>query len=267
MKRGLDAFSPLQIAALRISIAGLVMLPLVIGKAKEIPRDKWKYIFAIGLLGNAIPAFLFPLAETQISSASTAILNVISPVFTLLLGLFFFGFTFKTRQIYGVIIGFAGALVLLLMGGGELDFGKHISYSMLVVIATVLYGLTTNIMKRHLNEISALYATGFALLIVSVPYWIYLLGFSDIYTTFETQPKAWASLGYISILAALGTSLALFLFYQLVQRTSTIFSASVTYMIPIVALGWGLLDGETINFWEVMGMIVIMAGVYLVNSK
>lgn len=267
MKRGLDAFSPLQIAALRISLAGLVMAPLVMGSVKKVPKDKWKFIFMIGLLGNAIPAFLFPLAETQISSASTGILNVISPVFTLLLGLWFFGFSFSNKQIYGVILGFLGALVLLLMGGGELDFGKHISYSMLVVAATVLYGLTTNIMKRNLNEVSPLYATGFALLFVSIPYWIYLLGFSDIQQVMETNPQAWASLGYVSILAIMGTSLALFLFYQLVQQTSTIFSATVTYLIPIVALGWGLLDGETINFWEVIGMLVIMSGVYLVNSK
>lgn len=267
MKRGLDAFSPLQIAALRICIAGLVMLPFVWGKAKQVSQKAWPYILIIGIIGNAIPAFLFPLAETKINSSSTGILNVMSPVFTLVLGLTFFGFRFKTKQIYGVFLGFIGAIILLSMGGGELNMGSHINYSLLVVFATVLYGLSTNITKKYLQETSPIFASGFALVFVSIPYWIYLLGFSDIEQVFATSEYAWASLGYISILAALGTSLALVLFYYLVQQTDTLFSSSVTYIIPMVALGWGLLDGEIISPWELLGMLVIMVGVYLINSK
>ncbi|MDW3650247.1 MAG: DMT family transporter [Bacteroidia bacterium] len=267
MKRGLDAFTPMQIAALRITIAGLVMVPFILGKAKNVPKKAWPFILIIGILGNAIPAFLFPLAETKINSSSTGILNVMSPVFTLILGVMFFGFRFKKTQNYGVFVGFLGALILLLMGGGEVNVEEHIFYSLLVIFATVLYGLSTNITKRYLQEVSPIYASGFALVFVSIPYWIYLLGFSDILSVFQTNEYAWASLGYISILAALGTSLALVLFYYLVQQTSTIFSASVTYIIPIVALAWGLLDGETFSPWELFGMFVIMLGVYLVNSK
>ncbi|RMG55386.1 MAG: EamA family transporter [Bacteroidetes bacterium] len=266
MKRGLEVFTPLQVAALRLVIAGGVLFPLVWNKARRLSRREWTAALTVGLVGNAIPAFLFPLAETQINSATAGILNALSPLFVLVLGLSFFGARFSGRQTLGVLIGFAGALVLVLGGQGPISTGGRVGYALLVVLATVGYGLSTNLMKRYLNETPALLASGFALFGASLPYLLYLIFFSGLGKTMA-QPGAWMSLSYIAILGAVGTAAALIVFYRLVQLTDPIFSSSVTYLIPLVALGWGLLDGERLEPLQFVGMAVILAGVYLANRK
>ena len=265
--RGLEAFTPLQLGAIRIVIAAAVLLPFVIGKAKKVKKTEWKFILLIGLLGNGIPAFLFPLAETRITSASAGILNMLSPLFVLVLGLLFFGFAFTRRQSLGVVLGLIGVLVLLSAGGQDVDLFEHISYSMLVVLATLGYGLSTVMIKKYLNETPPILASGFGLLSVAVPYLIYLLTISDISTVFAENPLAWESFVYVFILGSLGTAVALIMFYSLLQRTNPIFSASITYVMPIVALMWGLLDGEQIGVMQLLGMGIIFIGVFLANAQ
>ena len=202
--RGLDAFTPMQIAALRMIIAGLSLLPFVVGKMRKVKREEWKYIILMGITGNAVPAFLFPLAETKINSATAGILNVLSPIWVLVLGTLFFAFSFSRRQFLGILLGFAGVVSLILLGNEELAFFENVAYSLLPVLAAMGYAVSTIIMKKYLNQTPSRIASGFALLIVSIPYLIYLIGFSDILGVLQTHPKAWASLGYISILAVFG---------------------------------------------------------------
>ncbi|MDX2245578.1 MAG: EamA family transporter [Bacteroidia bacterium] len=266
IKRALIAFNPFQIAGLRMVIAAIILLPFVVGKAKKLTRNEWRYVMVVGLIGNGIPAFLFPLAETHINSATAGILNALSPLFVLLIGFILFNFRFSTQQVVGVILGLAGAMILILSGEKEINLLENTFYTFLVIIATVLYGFTTNIMKRHLNHTPSVLASGFALLTISVPYSIYLL-FSGLPEVFATHEHAWASLGYVSILSALGTAVSLVLFYRLVQMTGPIFASSVTYFIPVVALMWGLLDGERFSMIQFAGMGVILVGVYLANRK
>lgn len=268
IKQGLTAFTPFQIAGLRILIAGLVMLPFIVGRAKEVKAHEWRYILLVGLIGNAIPAFLFPYAETVLNSATAGILNTLSPLFVLLLGIMFFGLQPNLSQRLGMLVGFVGAIVLILGSGQEIDFWSNAFYSFLVVIATIGYGLSTNIMKRYLNTTPSLLATGYALFAMAIPYSIYLVGFSGIGEVFrEAGDTVWIAFGSVAILAALGTALALVCFYRLVQITGPIFSSSVTYVIPIVALMWGLLDGETIYPTQYVGVALILGGVLLTNRK
>lgn len=267
IKRGLEVFTPMQIGALRMSIAAVVMLLFVWPHLLKLPRRTWAAVAVIGVTGNAIPAFLFPLAETRISSAGAGILNALSPLFVLVVGLLFFGFRSSTRQVVGVFIGFLGALLLILAGQGEINLGEHVSYSLLVVVATVGYGLSTNIMKKYLNDTPALVASGAAIFCAALPYSVYLLFFSGVGHTVTSTPSGWTGLGYIFILAVVGTALASALFYRLIQLTDPIFSASVTYFIPIIALGWGLLDREQLRLPQFVGMGIILLGVYLANRK
>ena len=263
IKRGLDSFSPQQVAAMRIIVAAMVLLPFVLRVSnKRISRQEGIAILMNGIFGNAIPAFLFPLAETHINSASAGVLNTLSPLFVLTLGVLFFGLAVTHIQIIGIVVGFGGATMLVLFGAEEVNMAQHIFYAFMLVLATVGYGLSTNIMKRYLNHTSPILATGYGLLAVSIPYSVYIL-FLDIPKVFDTDPLAWQSFTYVVILGAVGTALALVLFYRLVQLTEPIFSSSVTYVIPIVALLWGLLDGETFSFLQLMGIFVILIGVYL----
>ncbi|MEO0473216.1 MAG: DMT family transporter, partial [Bacteroidota bacterium] len=158
--RGLDVFSAWEVGAIRLVIAGLVMLPLVIHRIKEVPREKWKYIISIGILGNALPAVLFPLAELHINSASAGVLNSLSSVFTLVLGMLFFGLQFTRFRVLGVFIGLIGAAALILGGSEKLDAHEHIPYALLAVVATIGYGLSTNIIKKYLQDVPTLLASG-----------------------------------------------------------------------------------------------------------
>lgn len=268
IKQGLASFSPFQVAALRIVIAALVMLPFTIGRSKEISRVEWRFILIVGLIGNAIPALLFPYAETVLNSATAGILNTLSPLFVLLLGVFFFQLKPSSSQRTGMLVGFSGAVVLVLASGQEIDFWSNAFYSFLVVIATICYGLSTNIMKRYLNTTPSLLATGYALMAMAIPYLVYLLFFSDVAEVFALDERSvWLSFASIAILAALGTALALVCFYRLVQITDPIFSSSVTYVIPIIAMMWGLLDDEKIYPAQYLGMALILSGVFLTNRK
>lgn len=263
MKRGLESFSPLQIAGLRILIAGLVMVPFLVGKAKQMSRKDWIFVALVGVFGNGLPAFLFPMAETQINSATAGILNSLSPLFTLVLGILFFRLPFSGIRSLGILLGFLGALILVLTGETELNLWQHLSYASLVVIGAAGYGLSTNLMKSYLNELPSLLASGFALLSVAIPYGLYVVFFSGVPQILMEQEGAWISLGYIVLLGSVGTSLALIWYYRLLRMTDPITSSSVAYVIPVVALFWGLLDGEQMNAAQFGGMAVILAGVFL----
>lgn len=267
MKKGLEAFSPMQVAALRIVIASLSVLPFILHRIKDVPPKSWRYILLVGVIGNGIPAFLFPLAEKYIDSGTAGVLNSLSPLFVLIFGLLFFNLEVKLRQAIGISLGFAGALLLTMMRGGEFDPFDNLFYSGMVVLATMGYGLSTIMMKRYLNETPSTLASGFALSFVAIPYAAYLLFFSDIGPIFTEDSLAWASFGYIALLGAIGTALSLILFYQLIQMTDAIIAASVTYLIPLVALGWGLIDGEAFTLGQFVGILVILIGVWLVNRK
>ncbi len=266
MERGLLAFSPLQVAALRIVIAGLVLLPFLLTSLRKVKKEAWPYILLVGLIGNAIPAFLFPLAETVITPGSAGILNTLSPVFALVVGVLLFGFQFSSRKVWGILISFAGALILVLAGAQEIDLLTHLAYSGLVVLATLGYGFSVNLIKKYLQEVSALHISTLALLAMAMPYGLYLLFGTDVGQILTEHPQGWSSLGYIAILAALGTSIALILFNRLVQLTDPVISASVTYLIPMVAVGWDLVAGISLFPGQWLGMGIVLLGVWLVNK-
>ena len=267
MKKGLLAFSPLQIAGLRLVSAALTLLPFVLRKLKRLSQVEWRVILVVGIVGNGLPAFLFPLAETHINSASAGILNGLSPLFALLLGQLVFQFRFSQAQNLGVMIGFIGAVILVVSGGGEVDFFTHIQYSMAVVLATVGYGLSTILIKKYLNNTPPILSTGLAFCMMALPYGLYLLFFDDLGEVFASNPYAGQALIYVLLLGSGGTALAVYLYYRLIQMTDPIVASSVTYLIPLVALAWGLLDGESFTWGQALGMGIVLVGVYLANRR
>lgn len=267
MKQALVAFNPLQVASLRAVIASLTLAPFFVAGWRTVPRDKWKYLFWVGMFGNGIPMFLFPLAMTRLAGGTAGILNSLSPVFTLVLGAIFFGFALSWQKVLGVALGFGGATMLILLGSGELSWSGQAGYGLLVVACAVFYGLNVNIMKRHLSGMRPLVLTASALITIMLPYSIYLLGFSGIGEVFANEPKVWSSLSAVLVLGAMGTAISTVMFYRMIQLTDPMFSVSVTYLMPIVALMWGVLDGEGIHASQLAGMAVILTGVWLVNRR
>ncbi|MEO5644000.1 MAG: DMT family transporter [Bacteroidia bacterium] len=271
MKRGMDAFSSSQVASLRIFIAFLFLLPIAHRHIKKSLFPLLPGFAGMGIFGNFIPAFLFTKAETMISSALTGMLNSLTPVFALVLGVGIFKNKVKAIQVIGLLIGFGGAIGLLSLGKGSVAGVPESMHEVfvggsLVVLATFFYGLSVNIIKAKLNGVNSITATVFALCIIGPMAGIYLFT-TDFIHRMQTMPEAWESLGYICILAIFGTAISVIVFNLLIKETGTLFASSVTYFIPIVAMCWGAFDGELISIFHILFIFVILGGVWLVNKK
>jgi drug/metabolite transporter (DMT)-like permease len=271
IKRGLftsdgqELFSPLQVGAMRIVIAALFMLPIVLKSFKKLKNGKFKYLLAVGVFGNGIPAFLFALAQTEIPSALAGMLNALVPIFSMMIGLAFFKIRIKLLQASGVIIGLGSAIGLVL-SGGEMDGNMHLGYALLVVGATICYAISLNVIKQFLYEESAIAITGLALVLVS-PVGLAILLSTDFFNTINEIEGAGTGIGSISILAILGTAIALMVFNKMVKETTTIFASSVTYLIPLVAILWGLADGETLSIGQISCALLMLGGIFLINRS
>ncbi|MEP7169396.1 MAG: EamA family transporter [Bacteroidota bacterium] len=266
MKRGLQSFSPDQVAATRMLVSFLSLFPFVIYRIKKIEKKYFKYIFTIGLLGNGIPAFLFTHAQTHIASAMAGMLNSLTPVFVVIVGSLFFGSVFKASHIFGVIIGLAGAVALILINSKGKITGTDNAYGLLIVVATISYAFSVTIMRRFLQTLDAVLITGFALFITGIPSGIFLFT-TDFTQRLQTVPGAWTNLFYVILLGLFGTAVSTILFYKLVKISNALYASSVTYIIPIVALLWGIFDGETLGIHHFLAMSGILFGVYLINLQ
>lgn len=263
MKEGLYVFNQWQVAALRIAIAGLVLLPFIRFKSLNISKRDWPMLFISGLLGNFIPAFLFTAAQTQISSSLSGALNSLTPLFVLLVGLLFMGVKFNRYKLYGVILGLIGALMLLFSHGLN-TAESDLQYSFLVVLASLCYGTNVNIIKYKLGHYAPFLVAAVPLAMMAVLA-LAVLFISGI--EFSANQAIYRATGAIALLAVFGTSLSLILFNRLIQRTNAVFASSVTYLIPIVALGWGWIDGESIGIWQIIGLLVVLAAIRIVNRS
>jgi len=266
IKKGLIGLTPLQLGALRIVFSAIFIFIFGFNTLKTIPRDKWKWLIISGFIGTFFPAFLFAFAETEIDSSIASILNSLVPLNTILLGFAVFKITSTKRQIIGVLVGFFGT-ALLIGSGAQLNPDQNYMYAGLVLISGVLYGANVNIIKRYLQDVKAIgIAFGnFAAIIVPA---LIVLSFTNFFTSETVQnPIVITSIGYIVILSAFGTALAKVLFNKLVQMATPVFASSVTYLMPVVAVAWGILDGEGFNVWQVFATLLILIGVYLANRR
>ena len=267
MKQGLKAFSSDEVAGLRITIASAFMLPFLIKHYKIDLKTNLKGLLLMGVFGNLIPAFLFTKAETQISSSLTGMLNALTPMFTIMIGMIAFNHKITKPQIIGVLVGFVGAIALVALGDSkENDQTKNITYSLLVAAATLCYAISVNGIKAYLGHVNSLTATVWSFTLIGPIAAIYLFGFTDVINHATHSPEAMSSLGYISILAIVGSALSVVVYNTLIKLSGTVFAASCTYLIPIVAIGWGLFDDEVINLFQVLAVIVIIAGIWMINS-
>ena len=264
MKKGLEVYDPVQVATLRIAITAVAMFPFLLIRWKEVPGDKVKYIVLQALFGNFIPAFLFTAAQRHIDSSMAGILNSLSPVFVLLLGILFFSTGFSWLRVSGMIIAFSGSVLLLLFQNGH-GITSNSMYGWLIVLATCCYGISANIIKRYLADVLPVTINAVAFSFMLIPALI-ILGFTDLSPAVQAGSRAYTALGYIATLGILGSGLASVLYFRLIHNTTALFASSVTYLVPVVALFWGFLAGEPIGWPDYAGMVLILCGVYLVGK-
>jgi drug/metabolite transporter (DMT)-like permease len=265
MKRGLEVYNHTVVAALRISISFIVLIPFAISHLKKIEKRYWKYLVASGFLGNGIPAFLFTFAQTEISSSLSGMLNSLTPIFALVAGVLLFKQSAKAAQIIGVLVGLTGATGLILSNGLDVN-GSNLSYSFLIVLATICYALSVNIIKIHLKEINSTAITALAFLCIG-PFTIGYLFTTDFIAISQSSPFALDAILYIVLLAIFGTAISVILFNMLIKKTTTLFASSVTYLIPIFAIMWGVIDGEALNWKHFLNIIIVLFGIYFINKK
>ena len=265
MKKALIGLTPIQLGALRIIITAIFLLLIGFKSIKKIQKHQWKYIAYTAVLGTFFPAFMFAFAVSYLDSSIVAILNSLTPFNTLIFGALVFGFAFNRKQLIGILIGLIGTVILILKGA-NLNPDQNYWFAFLIFIASIGYAFNVNMIKKHLNEVSALSITAgnFVLMIIPASIILFCTGF---FTTFEMTKPNMSSLGYITILAVLGTGIAKVLFNKIVQMSSPIFASSVTYLIPLVAVTWGIIDGENLSAIQAIAGIIILIGVYLVNKN
>ena len=266
IKKALIGLTPFQLGALRTIITALFLFVVGFNRIKTIKRKDWKWIVISGFLGSFIPAFLFAIAETEIDSAVTSILNSLVPLNTILMGFAVFKIASTKRQVLGVIIGFVGTAILILEGA-ELNPHQNYLYAGFVIISTLMYAANVNIIKRYLQDVKPLTIAVGNYVPIVIPALIILI-FTDFFNDANfSKPDFKISIGYVIILSFFGTAMAKVLFNNLVQISTPVFASSVTYIMPIIALIWGLLDEETFSSLQGFATIVILAGVYLANKK
>ena len=266
MKKALLGVTPIQLGALRMIFTAIFLLSVAFPSLKKIKKKHYKYIVYTSLTGTFIPGFLFAFAITTIDSSIVAILNSLTPFNTLIFGATIFGFVLKRSQLYGILIGLVGTLILIL-NGAALNPNQNYWYAFLIIIGSIGYALNANMIKKYLNDLDALAITTGNFLLLLVPATI-VLGFTDFFDTFDFKDEVLLqSLGYLLILSIVGTGIAKTIYNKLVQISDPVFSSSVTYLIPLVAIFWGVLDGEKLSLLQIFAGVVILLGVYLVNKK
>lgn len=265
IKKALVVYGPGEVGALRILTAALALMPIALKKLKGLSRRHLALLVLIGFVGSFIPAFLFAKAQTQLASSITGILNALTPLFVVVMGALFFHQKFTRRNTIGLIISFAGSVILVLAGSGG-QIGEINFYALFVVAATICYGVNLNVIKTYLPDLKPLTITAVSLLLVFPLAFGYLAGLSS-FTTQLFQPGGGEALLYVSILGVIGTAIALIFFNRLVQLTNPMFTSFVTYLIPIVAVIWGVIDGESLYLGHYAGMAAIIGGVYIANHR
>ena len=264
IKKALIGLSPLQVGSLRTIISTVLLLAIGYSSLKSIPKDKWKWILITGLV-SFIPPFLFAYAQTEIDSALAAILNSLTPLATLLIGVGFYRFKIDSKQISGVIIGLIGS-VLLMYQGSVINPDQNLLYVFFIIFASILYALQVNLLKVHLQDVSAVAITVGNFIFI-FPLAVVIFFMSDYKQIDISNKDIKVALFCLIILSIVGTVFAKILFNKFVQIASPVFASSVTYILPIVALFWGLLDGEIFTLNQLFATLIILIGVYLANKK
>lgn len=260
---GEHIFSHTQVAAIRMTLASLFLLPFALPALKKLTWKNIGLLAIVGFSGNFFPAFLFTFSETGISTGYAGMLNSCTPIFALVIGFIVFKNRLNGIQMIGVGIGTVG-IVGLTVAGQNLSITGSWIHIAAVVVATLCYAISLNTIKYTLQGMKSVHITSLAFFTILVPSTVLTVTSGSI-NTLQHNPHALTGLGYIAILSAVGTAFAVFLFNRLISNASVLFASSVTYLIPVVALLIGLGFQEKINVWQIVSMGVILLGVYIAN--
>lgn len=263
IKKGLNSFSGMQVGALRITIAFLCFIPVAWPALLRIPRKILWYLLVIGIFSSFIPSFLIPIGQQETDSSTAGILVSLTPLSTYIWGISLFRQEASVRRTLGVMTGLVGASILVMDPNTPMGFNVSAIY---ILASSIMYGLSGNIVHRHLKHIDSTDITAVSFVLIGLPALVYLLT-TDFVFIMQTDNQAWWSLGAVTLLAIVGTAMALLLYWKLVQQTDPVFGSTTTYLVPVIAILWGLADGERLFTHQFFGFALILMSVFLVRSK
>lgn len=264
IKKSLEHFNPYEVGALRVLIAGIILLPLAILNIRKFPKKNLKWLILAAVTGNFIPMFLFPIAETEVSSSIAGIINSMMPIFVIIVGALLWKFQTTKRQVIGVIISFTGACILAFSGGEGGEF-KLIPI-LLLLLATLFYAISTTTVKSKLSDVPAKILSAFVFSFVLILPSVIALVFAGFFNNLQVNSGLWEGLGFVSLLSIFGTGLAMMLNYKLLSVSTPLFASTVTLLMPVVAIVWGLLDGEKLTLMQGFGGVIILAGLIFLRQ-
>ncbi len=276
-KRGLLFLSPLEVGMLRITSAAVFLAPFTLfplRKIRSISKSNFFYLFLSGVLGGLIPFVLIPVAQTKIESGIAGVLNSTTPIFVLLVSWLFF--KVKPRPLNFLGLGF-GIIGILFLNSKLADSDSFINifqvlnsldyYAFFVLLATLSYAVNINLVKFKIKNLSSLTLTGVSFISAGIISTICLLLFTPFLENLIDFSETKVSIIAIVIQGVVNTALAMIIFNKIISKTNPLFAGSVTYIIPIVSIFLGILDGETISLHQSVGMVIILLGVFLINKK
>ncbi|GAB5398702.1 MAG: DMT family transporter [Aureisphaera sp.] len=274
IKKGLVGLTDFQLGSLRIVLTSIFLFSVGFRSLMQIGKKDWIWVVISGFTGTFFPSFLFAIAQNHIDSGVTSILNSTVPLNTLIVGALLFGIGVAKRQVWGVFIGLLGTILLILAGiwmhnNGTVESSgitRNHWYGGLILIATIGYAFNVNIIKKYLSNVSALAITTGNFLCIIVPAFV-ILYYTGFFDTIMQDRQMQISFGYVAILSLFGTAMAKVIFNKLVHIASPVFASSVTYTMPLVAVMWGVVDGERFSWLQLIAAVIILFGVYLSNKR
>lgn len=262
IKRGIEYFTPIQVGALRITLAGLFLLPLSLKHIKKMPKKNFHWLFITAIVGSFIPMFLFPIAEVHLDSSLAGIFNALMSIFVIVLGVVFFKYKTHLGEVTGVILSFVGVVFLLQSSAeSEIHTSSEWIYQLMLICAAIMYAFSGLLTQRYMGNLSSLMWTAFIELVLLIPALIILV-WSGFFNTIWQHPEALKGVFFVFLLALFGSVLANIFYYKLINDTSASFASSVSLLMPLVAFCWGLLDGENLGLIQITGGILIVTGLY-----
>lgn len=265
IKKASIILSPLEVGSLRIFYAFIAFIPIFFVQRKKIPSGMWGWLLLAGSIGSLFPSMLFSWAGSKIQSSLSGMLNAVTPLFTVLVGTIFFQQTYNWMKWMGLLIGLGGAVILAFMkSGGALDINVYV---LPVIFATSLYAVNVNLLKIRFSQFEPLALSAATIVAIGPIATFILFGCTDFVYKIQHVDGTMEAAGYVAILGLFGTAFALVLFNKLIQISGPLTASSVTYIMPIVSVLWGIADGEPVEVVQGFGLLGILIGVYFVNRK
>lgn len=266
IKKSLPVFDPYQIGAFRAGLSGVLLSFIGLPALKKMSKKDIFWIALSGLFGNFLVVFIFPIAQQGVSSSLAGIINALDPIFTLILGVILFGIKNKVMQYIGAVIGFVGAIILVYSSNSG-DGESHLYYTILLIIGSALYAIAALIIEKKLHHIKSTDISTGIYTVWMIPS-LLILAFSGFFTDIDySQNETITALSYLVFLTIVSTTLVMFLFFKLVQDTSAVFASTISLLIPVVSVIWGILDNEKFTIWYAIGGILILFSVYLIREQ